>query len=197
MDNKEERMKLSIQQFAEEEVENKNSSSTEDTEVMTLDEILEDKSYRAEFDRRMTKAQETAIANAKKQWEKEQADKVAESKKLADMDEIQKRDYEIDNLKKELSKRDQEKQASDLRIEAIKQASEKGIPVEVMSELDYKNETAESINKKIEVYSKAFQTVKTTAIENYSKESAPQTGENIQPESNKTGYEKFAEKFNK
>lgn len=197
MDNKEERMKLSIQQFAEEEVENKNSNSTEDTEVMTLDEILEDKSYRAEFDRRMTKAQETAIANAKKQWEKEQADKVAESKKLADMDEIQKRDYEIDNLKKELSKRDQEKQASDLRIEAIKQASEKGIPVEVMSELDYKNETAESINKKIEVYSKAFQTVKTTAIENYSKESAPQTGENIQPESNKTGYEKFAEKFNK
>lgn len=197
MDNKEERMKLSIQQFAEEEVENKNSNSTEDTEVMTLDEILEDKSYRAEFDRRMTKAQETAIANAKKQWEKEQADKVAESKKLADMDEIQKRDYEIDNLKKELSKRDQEKQASDLRIEAIKQASEKGIPVEVMSELDYKNETAESINKKIEVYSRAFQSVKTTAIENYSKESAPQTGENIQPEDNKTGYEKFAEKFNK
>lgn len=197
MDNKEKKLKLNIQQFAEEEVEDKNSNSKEEAEVMTLDEILEDKLYKAEFDRRLTKAQETAIANAKKQWDKEQAEKVAESKKLADMDEIQKRDYEIDNLKKELSKRDQEKQASDLRMEAIKQASEKGIPVEVMSELDYKNETAESINKKIEVYSRAFQSVKTTAIENYSKESAPQTGENIQPEDNKTGYEKFAEKFNK
>lgn len=197
MDNKEKKLKLNIQQFAEEEVEDKNSNSKEEAEVMTLDEILEDKLYKAEFDRRLTKAQETAIANAKKQWDKEQAEKVAESKKLADMDEIQKRDYEIDNLKKELSKRDQEKQASDLRMEAIKQASEKGIPVEVMSELDYKNETAESINKKIEVYSRAFQSVKTTAIENYSKESAPQTGENIQPEDSKTGYEKFAEKFNK
>ncbi len=197
MDNKEKRLKLNIQQFAEEEVKDKNSNSKEEAEVMTLDEILEDKLYKAEFDRRLTKAQETAIANAKKQWDKEQAEKVAESKKLADMDEIQKRDYEIDNLKKELSKRDQEKQADDLRMEAIKQASEKGIPVEVMSELDYKNETAESINKKIEVYSRAFQSVKTTAIENYSKESAPQTGENIQPEDNKTGYEKFAEKFNK
>ena len=192
MDNKEKRLKLNIQQFAEEEVKDKNSNSKEEAEVMTLDEILEDKLYKAEFDRRLTKAQETAIANAKKQWDKEQAEKVAESKKLADMDEIQKRDYEIDNLK-----RDQEKQADDLRMEAIKQASEKGIPVEVMSELDYKNETAESINKKIEVYSRAFQSVKTTAIENYSKESAPQTGENIQPEDNKTGYEKFAEKFNK
>ncbi len=197
MDNKEKRLKLNIQQFAEEEVEDKNSNSKEEAELMTLDEILEDKLYKAEFDRRLTKAQETAIANAKKQWDKEQAEKVAESKKLADMDEIQKKDYEIENLKKELSKRDLEKQASDLKSEAIKQASEKGIPVEVMSELDYKNETAESINKKIEVYSRAFQSVKTTAIENYSKESAPQTGENIQPEDNKTGYEKFAEKFNK
>ncbi len=196
MDNKEERMELNIQLFAE-EVEDKNSNSTDTAEVMTLDEILEDKSYRAEFDRRMTKAQETAIANAKIQWEKEQADKVAESKKLADMDELQKKDYEIETLKKELSKRDQDKQASDLRVEAIKQASEKGIPVEVMSELNYKNETAESINKKIEVYTKAFQTARTNAIENYSKESAPQTGDNIQPESNKTGYEKFEEKFNK
>lgn len=180
MDNKfEKRMKLNIQLFAEGE-EEKDSTPTkaeEKEEVMTFDEILEDKTYQGEFDKRITKAQETAVAKAKEQWEKEQAQKVAESKKLADMDEIQKKDYEIENLKKELAQRDADKQATDLMNEAIKQASEKGIPLEFMTALDYKNETAESINKKIEVYAKGLQTIKTSAIENYSKESAPQVGD--------------------
>ena len=179
MDNKfEKRMKLNIQLFAEgeEEKDSTPAKAEEKEEVMTFDEILEDKTYQGEFDKRITKAQETAVAKAKEQWEKEQAQKVAESKKLADMDEIQKKDYEIENLKKELAQRDADKQATDLMNEAIKQASEKGIPLEFMTALNYKNETAESITKKIEIYAKGLQTIKTNAIENYSKESAPQVG---------------------
>lgn len=184
----ENKLKLNIQYFAEEGndaetnlnagVDNAGASVQESNKPKTLQELLDsDKNYKSEFDSKITKATETAVKNAKVIWEKEQADKVAESQKLAQMDEIQKKDYEIDNLKKQLAQRDADKQATDLMNEAIKQASSKGIPLEVMTELNYKNETAESIAKKIDVYAKAFQTIKTSAINEYSKEKAPQTGD--------------------
>lgn len=181
------KLKLNIQQFAEGGVvEDPIDNSTNNagakepvvTEVKTLQELLDsNKDYKSEFDSKVTKATETAIKNAKEKWEREQAEKVAESQKLAQMDELQKKDYEIERLTKELAQRDSDKQASDLMNEAIKQASSKGIPLEVMTALNYKNETAESIANKIEVYVKAFQTTKTNAIEDYSKEKAPQTGD--------------------
>lgn len=180
------KLKLNIQQFAEEVVEEKKDDSTNNAgamaddskELKTFQELLDsNKDYKSEFDSKITKATETAVKNAREKWEKEQAEKVAESQKLAQMDEIQKKDYEIERLTKELAQRDSDKQASDLMNEAIKQASSKGIPLEVMTALDYKNETAESIANKIEVYTKAFQITKTNAIEDYSKEKAPQTGD--------------------
>lgn len=160
----------------------------------TFEEILQDSYYQREFDKKVAKSIETATNNAKKKWEQEQAEKIAESQKLANMDEIQKKDYEIERLTKELAQRDADKQANDLMTEAIKQANEKGIPLEVMTALDYKNETAESIASKISIYEKAFQTQKTNVIAEYSKEKAPQTGDAnvVEP---KTGYEAFAEQY--
>lgn len=165
--------------------ETKKTTETEQTTVQekekTLDELLQDPKLMSQYDKKIEEMKKTvadnAVSKAKKEWEKEQADKIAESQKLAQMDEIQKKDYEIDNLKKQLAQRDADKQATDLMNEAIKQASSKGIPLEVMTELDYKNETAESIAKKIDVYAKAFQTIKTSAIDEYSKEKTPQTGD--------------------
>lgn len=185
---KEDKLKLNIQYFAEEGdgtetnpnegADNAGAKAQEDNKPKTLQELLDsDKGLKSEFDSKITKATETAVKNAKDVWEKEQAKKVAESQKLAEMDESQKKDYELEQLRNELAKRDAEKQANDLMTEAIKQANEKGIPLEVMTALDYQNETAESVAKKIEVYSKAFQTAKNNAIENYSKEDAPQTGD--------------------
>lgn len=144
----------------------------------TLDEILaSNPKLQSEYDKKVASSIETATNNAKSKWDKEQADKVAESQKLAQMDEIQKKDYEIETLKKDLAERDAKQQASDLMTEAIKLANEKGIPLEVMTALNYRNETAESIKNKIEIYSKAFQTTRTSAIEEYSKESAPKVGD--------------------
>lgn len=193
-------MNLNIQLFAEEgdtqepKKEESTPATENKTEPKTFDEILSDKTYQGEFDKRLAKAQETAVAKAKEQWEKEQAQKVAESKKLADMDELQKKDYEIESLKKALAERDADKQASDLMNEAIKQANEKGIPISFMTALDYKKETAESINSKIEVYAKEVQNIKTNAIENYSKEPAPQVGnyKETSKDYKKMSYEELA-----
>ena len=158
--------------------------------IMTLDEILEDPYYQAQFDKKMSKSNQTAIENAKLNWEKEYEAKVAEDQKLASMDEIQRRDYEIERLTKENEIFRINEQASKLREEAIRQATEKGIPIEVMTQLDYTRETAESLNAKIDTYAKAFRNTRSTAIDEYSKEPAPQVGERTSPEP-KSGYEKF------
>ncbi len=119
-----------------------------------------------------------------------------EAKKLEEMDELQKKDYEIESLKKQLQEKDLNEKASNLKDEAIKQATEKGVPISIMNTLNYKNETAESIKEKIDIYSKEIQGIKTNVINEFSKEEAPQTGDNNRTEM-KTGYEKFAENYNK
>lgn len=160
------------------EMEKTNPKLDEEKKEQTLDEILaSNPKLQSEYDKKVASSIETATINAKSKWDKEQADKVAESQKLAQMDEIQKKDYEIETLKKDLAERDAKQQASDLMTEAIKLANEKGIPLEVMTALNYRNETAESIKNKIEIYSKAFQTTRTSAIEEYSKESSPKVGD--------------------
>lgn len=169
---------------------------TKEEKELSLDELLKNPKYQSEFDKKVAKSIETATSNAKAKWEQEQADKIAESQKLANMDELQKKDYEIERLNKELSKRDEEKQANDLMTEAIKQANEKGIPLEIMTALNYKNETAESIASKIAIYDKAFQTQKTNVIAEYSKEKAPQTGNANQTIPTKDwGYEDYAKHY--
>lgn len=119
-----------------------------------------------------------------------------EAKKLEEMDELQKKDYEIESLKKQLQEKNLNEKASNLKDEAIKQASEKGVPISIMNTLNYKNETAESIKEKIEIYAKEIQGIKTNVISEFSKEEAPQTGDNNRKEE-KTGYEKFAENYGK
>lgn len=168
------RLPMQIQLFAEVE-------ESEEATPKTLDEILQDSYYQSEFDKKVAKANETAVANAIKkaraEWEQEVASQKAESEKLASMDELQKKDYELENLRKENEAYKQKEEANKLMSEAIKQATEKGIPLEIMTALDYTKETADSVNSKIEVYAKTFQSVKSNVIAEYSKESAPQTGD--------------------
>ena len=67
---------------------------------LTFDEILTDKDYQAEFDRRVNKAIETATNNAKSKWEEEFKVKMekerTEAEKLANMKESEKHKYELE-----------------------------------------------------------------------------------------------------
>ena len=160
---------------------------------LAFDEILEDKEYQAEFDRRVNKAIETAVGSAKTKWEAEKKAEKVEAEKLAEMDEIQKKDYEIERLTKELAKRDENDKAVNLEKEALKQAREKGIDLDLMGTIDYSKETAESLAKKMEVFANTSRKIQEKAINDYSKEPTPQTGDNV--ETPKSGYEKFVEKY--
>ena len=64
-------------QAGSEETEAENSNA----ETMSFDDMLKNKGYQAEFDRRTTKAIQTAVENARKKWELTTSDKVSEAER--------------------------------------------------------------------------------------------------------------------
>lgn len=161
------------------------------------------KEHRDELNKMFAATKDIAKKEAREELEQEIRTQITsemqakqeEAKKLAEMNELEKKNYEIANLKKELEQEKLSKQATNLQNVAIKEASEKGIPVEVMSLFDYTKETAESIKSKIDTLSTSYQSVKTNAITEYSKETPPQVGEKNLVE--KKGYDKFLENYKK
>ena len=89
-----------------------------------------------EVARQVTEAREKATAEAKVNYEKELAEKLAESKteaeKLAKMNAEQKADYEREQREDALAKRELEITERELRAEASKSLTEKGLPIEVL-----------------------------------------------------------------
>ena len=151
-----------------------------ETKVLTFQEQLDsNKEYKSAFDKAITKATETAIENARAKWEQEKQAQIEENKKLATMDEIQKKDFEIEKLTKELNETKSNQNAINLMNETLKQAGEKGIPLELFSDkiVDYKHESAETIALKLSVYENTITNIANKTIAEYSKEKAPQTGE--------------------
>ena len=140
-------------------------------EVMTFDEILADKTYQSEFDKRVAKALETA----RTKWEQEAEEKRTEAEKLAKMDAEEKHKYELDKERKEKEEAISKLNAYELKEEAIKIASEKELPISLLNVIDYRKENAESIKTKIDeievVYKQAIQ----DGINEKMKEKTPKT----------------------
>lgn len=121
----------------------------------TFDEMLKDKTYQSEFDKRVAKALETA----KGKWESDHQAKLeaakTEAEKMAAMNEKQKADYERDKQIKALEAREKDITTRELKATAYETLAEKGLPKDLADILNYAN--AESCNKSIESVEKAFQ----------------------------------------
>ena len=171
----------------------------ETTTKKTLDELLaSDKDYQSEYDKKVTQAMNTRLDNERKKWEEEQKNKLAEAEKLAKMDEEQKKNYEIAQWKERAEKAEKLNAISQLKSETIKQATEKGISLEFVNTINFEFETAETIKSKLEILEKAVKKEREIAINEYSKEDAPQTGERVQTtDFSKMSYDELAEYLNK
>lgn len=136
---------------------------------LSFDEILGDKTYQAEFDRRVQKALETA----KSKWEAEEQTKRTEAEKLAKMDAEQKAKYE---LKKERERADEaiaRLNAYELKNTAIKIAQEKGLDISLLEDIDYSKQTAETITTIIETKKAVFDKAIEKAMNDKYKEKSP------------------------
>ena len=121
----------------------------------TFDELLKDKTYQSEFDKRVAKALETARGK----WESDHQAKLEEAKteaeKMAAMNEKQKADYERDKQLKALEQRERDITTRELKATAYETLAEKGLPKELADILNYTD--ADQCKASIDAVEKAFQ----------------------------------------
>ncbi|MDY4947784.1 MAG: DUF4355 domain-containing protein [Clostridium cadaveris] len=131
-------------------------------EEKSFDDILGDKKYQSEFDKRVAKALETA----KSKWETEKATELenakTEAEKLAKMNAEQKAKYAEEKRIAELEKREKDITTRELRAQAYETLAEKNLPKELVDILNYSD--AEQCNKSIESVEKAFQSAVEKAV---------------------------------
>lgn len=128
----------------------------------SFDDVLKDKKYQSEFDKRVTKALETA----KSKWETEKATELenakTEAEKLAKMNAEQKAKYEEDKKVAELEKREKDITTRELKAQAYETLAEKNLPKELIGTLNF--ESAETCNASMEAVEKAFQSAVEKAV---------------------------------
>jgi hypothetical protein len=153
------------------EQENKVAEATVEDTPLTFDEILGDKTYQAEFDRRVQKALETA----RTKWEEEEKSKRSEAEKLAKMDAEQKAKYELKKANEERDSAIARLNAYELKNTAIKIAQEKGLDISLLEDIDYSKQTAETITTIIDTKKAVFDKALEKAMNDKYKESTPLT----------------------
>lgn len=116
------------------------------TKTPTFDDVLKDKAMQSEFDKRIAKAIETS----KTKWEQEAVARQNEAERLAKMTEAEKHAEELKKIRKEKDEALAKLNAYELKSEAQKIASEKGMDYSLLDIIDYSKETAETVKEKIE-----------------------------------------------
>lgn len=154
-------------------MENETKVVEETTQVedkpLSFDEILGDKTYQAEFDRRVQKALETA----RTKWEAEEQTKRTEAEKLAKMDAEQKAKYELKKEKERADEAIAKLNAYELKNTAIKIAQEKGLDISLLEDIDYSKQTAETITTIIDTKKAVFDKAIEKAMNDKYKEKSP------------------------
>ena len=161
--------------------EEKMEGKTEVTEVteptQTFDDLLKS-GYQSEFDRRVTKALETA----KEKWQKEAEKKRTEAEALARMSEEEKHQHELKILGEERNKAVAELNAYKLREQATKIATEKGLDVSLLDLIDYSSATAEDVKAKLEIISESVNKATEKAVSERLQQKPPK---NVEPKPKK------------
>lgn len=159
---------LNLQLFAEP------TEATPEATPPTFDDLLKDKNHQSEFDRRVSKALETAKAK----WAEEEAAKLeavkTEAEKLAKMNAEQKAEHERLKRDKELADREALLTLRELRAEAAGTLAEKGLPKELIDSVTFKD--ADSCKASIEAVEKAFRAAVQAGVEEKLKSPTPKAG---------------------
>jgi transketolase len=134
----------------------------QEDENKSFDDVLRDKKYQSEFDKRIQKALDTA----KGKWETDYNSKLetakTEAEKLAKMNADEKAQYAEQKKLDELSKREKDINTRELKAQAYETLAEKNLPKDLISTLNF--ESAETCNKSIESVEKAFQSAVEKAV---------------------------------
>lgn len=125
----------------------------------TFDDILGNKDYQAEFDRRVQKALETQRSKLEVLFD----EKATEAEKLAKMSEKEKAQYQQQKQEKALAERENAITRRELMAEAKNTLAEKKLPLGLCNVLTYTD--ADACKQSIEAVEKAFKEAVEASVE--------------------------------
>ena len=145
-------------------------------EPMSFDDFLKLEGNQAEFDRRVQKETQTAVANAREKWQALTDDKLSEAEKLAKMTKEEKAEYKAQKLQKELDDYKRKDTISDMSKTARKMLSDEeiNIPDELLAHLV--TEDAADTKAAVESFTKLFKSAVQDAVTEKLKGPAPTGG---------------------
>lgn len=145
---------------------------TTQTEPLSFDDFLA-QGGQAEFDRRVGKAVQTAVANAQKKWQTLTDSKVSEAEKLAQMTGEEKEKYRADKAEKELADLKRQIALGDMAKTARKMLSEENITVPDEIIMNLVCDDAEKTKSSVESFAKVFKDAVQAAVKESLKGNPP------------------------
>ena len=171
---------LALQLFAEGEGDGAESDGAgaggEGGGTMAFDDFLAQGDNQAEFDRRVQKAIQTAVANAQKKWKTLTDTQVSEAEKLAQMTSEEKEKYRADKAEKELADLRRQIALGDMANTARKMLSDEQItlPDEIIMNLVC--DDAEKTKTAVESFAQTFKSAVQAAVKDALRGNPPKAG---------------------
>lgn len=148
---------------------------TTQTEPLSFDDFLA-QGGQAEFDQRVGKAVQTAVANAQKKWQTLTDSKVSEAEKLAQMTGEEKEKYRADKAEKELADLKRQIALGDMAKTARKMLSDEQITLPDEIVMNLVSDDAEKTKESVEGFAKAFKEAVNAAVKEALRGNPPKAG---------------------
>ena len=145
-------------------------------EPLSFDNFLSREGNQAEFDRRVQKAIQTAVANAQKKWQMLADTRVSEAEKLAQMTSEEKEKYRADKAEKELADLRKQIALGDMAKTARKMLSEENITVPDEIIMNLVSDDAEKTKSTVESFANVFKDAVQSAVKEALKGNPPKAG---------------------
>ena len=155
--------------------EGEGEGTTQTNEPLSFDDFLA-QGGQAEFDRRINKAVQTAVANAQKKWQTLTDSKVSEAEKLAQMTSEEKEKYRADKAEKELADLKRQIALGDMAKTARKMLSDEQITLPDEIIMNLVSDDAEKTKEAVEGFSKAFKEAVNAAVKEALRGNPPKAG---------------------
>ena len=157
-----------------------NQNAGTNNNPVTFDDFLKDGKNQAEFDRRVQKA----IQTAQEGWKAKNDAEKSEAERLAQMNETEKLQYQLQKQQKDYETMQKKLNARDLKDEALKIATtqDTAFDPEFLNLFDYESMTAEQLQEKTKLIKSIQDRIVEKAVNEWSKEKPPY---NPNPSSNK------------
>lgn len=145
-------------------------------EDISFDDFLGLGQNRAEFDRRVQKAIQTAVANAQKKWQTLTDDKVGEAEKLAQMTAEERLRYRAEKAEKSLADLQKQMARDDMAKTARKMLADETVTVPDNVVMALVTDDAESTKTAVQEFAKAFKEAVQAAVKDALRGEPPKGG---------------------